>query len=174
MPWAWCWNVMLSTWLHSCSHMTYVAMFISHHFNIPSEHWPWIKYVSRSNLGMSCTDLYVEIIPDSKDSWAPQWATWAWWAMACHSEINVGPTWSKHWEFRGQPLHNLHWAHRWLTMDITWAKTMGMLYIKILLYQCVVKQLYYIGTFMGRPMCAPLNTNEWQNSGFTWAISGAN
>ena len=45
----------------------------------------------------------------------------------------------------------------------------------ILFYQCVVKQWYYIGSFMDRPMCAPLNTtNEWQNNGFTWAISWAN
>ena len=46
--------------------------------------------------------------------------------------------------------------------------------IKILCYQCGVKHWYYIGSFMGRPMCAPLNTNEWQNSDFTWATPWAN
>ena len=78
----------------------------------------------------------------------------------------MGPTWAKHWELRGQPLHNLYGAHNWLTMGITWAKSIGMPYKK-----CVVKQWYYIGSFMGRPKCVPLNTNKWQNRGFTWATS---
>ena len=52
-------------------------------------------------------------------------------------------------------------------MGTTWAKTMGVLYTKILFYQCVVKQSYYIGSFMGQLMCAQLNTDEWKNNGFT-------
>ena len=46
--------------------------------------------------------------------------------------------------------------------------------IKILFSQCVWKKWYYIGSFIGRPICASLNTNEWQNSGFAWVISWAN
>ena len=93
----------------------------------------------------------------SKHSWALRWAWWA-----------------KHLEFRSHPLYNIYGAHNWPTMGITLAKTMGMPYKKNLFYQCVGKEWYYTGSFMGRPMCAPLNTNEWQNSGFTLAISWAN
>ena len=59
-------------------------------------------------------------------------------------------------------------------MGITWAKTMGVPYKKILFHQCVVKQWYHIGSFIGQTMRAPLNTNEWQTVAFTWAISWAN
>ena len=41
-----------------------------------------------------------------------------------------GPYVGKHSEIWSQPLYKLYGTHSWLTMGISWAKTMGMPYKK--------------------------------------------
>ena len=95
-----------------------------------------LKLIRASNPEFNWSDLSCIVRPAGKHTWAPWWAWWAWWARACHSETNVGPTWAKHWEFRRQSLYDLYGAHNWLTMGITWAKTMGMPYKNFVLPMC--------------------------------------
>ena len=103
--------------------------------------------------------LKIKPFPASKHSWAPRWASWAWWAWACHSKTNVSPMWAKHREFRSQPLYNLYGAFNWLTMGITWAKTMDML------CQCVVKKMVLYRLFLGPINVCPSQyqwvTKQW-------------
>ena len=47
---------------------------------------------------------------------------------------------------------------------------MGMPYKKSVLPMCGETTVLY-SSFMGRPMCAPLNTNVWQDRVFIWALS---
>ena len=51
--------------------------------------------------------------------------------------------WTKHWEFMGQPLYILYWAHNWLTMGKTWANTMGMPYKNAALPMCGEAMVLY-------------------------------
>ena len=87
--------------------------------------------------------------------------------------------------------HIVHWhGNKLIWFDLIWyitymGPTIGKLWallgpkqwaclIKISVLPMCGEKWYHICSLMGPPMCAPLNTNEWQNSGFTWAISWAN
>ena len=88
--------------------------------------------------------VYLRLVyPASKHSWTTRWA---WWAWPCHSETNVGPTWAKHWEFRGQSCIT-YMGPQLANHGHYLGQDNGHDLHMILRYQCVVKQGFLYGQF---------------------------